>query len=75
MTSSDETLLPDDAKDRAAARVGSSLDPADLVADAARGIRVGLRLRRVQRGHHRPHADRRPRRARVGRLRPRHASS
>ena len=31
MTSSDETALPDDAKARAAARVGSSLDPAELV--------------------------------------------
>ena len=42
MTSSDETLLPDDAKDRASARVGSSVDPAELVAGAASGIRVGF---------------------------------
>ena len=32
MTSSDRTALPDDAKARAAARVGASLDPAELVA-------------------------------------------
>jgi 6,7-dimethyl-8-ribityllumazine synthase len=42
MTSSDETLLPDDAKDRAAARVGSSLDPAVLGPAAAAEIRVGF---------------------------------
>ena len=42
MTSSDQTALPDDAKARAAARVGSSLDPADLVADAAPGVRIGF---------------------------------
>ena len=42
MTSSDETLLPADAKARAAARVGSSLDPADLVPGAAGDIRVGF---------------------------------
>jgi len=38
MTSSDETLLPGDAKARAAARAGSSLDPADLTPD----VRVGF---------------------------------
>ena len=68
MTSSDQTLLPDDAKARAAARVGSSLDPAELVAGDRRRAPGGLRLRRVQRRHHRPDADRRARRARVGRL-------
>ena len=42
MTSSDQTLLPDDAKGRAAARVGSSLDPTDLTADVAGQLRVGF---------------------------------
>jgi 6,7-dimethyl-8-ribityllumazine synthase len=42
MTSSDLTRLPDDAKARAGARVGSSLDPAELVRGAARGARVGF---------------------------------
>ena len=42
MTSSDETLLPADAKSRAAARVGSSLDPIELVGDEARDLRVGF---------------------------------
>ena len=35
MTSSDETLLPADAKSRAAGRVGSSLDPVALVPGVA----------------------------------------
>jgi 6,7-dimethyl-8-ribityllumazine synthase len=42
MTSSDQTLLPDDAKARAAVRVGSSLDPADLAPGVAGGLRVGF---------------------------------
>jgi 6,7-dimethyl-8-ribityllumazine synthase len=42
MTSSDETALPDDAKPRAAARVGASLDPGTLGPDEAPGIRVGF---------------------------------
>ncbi|MGA2835918.1 MAG: 6,7-dimethyl-8-ribityllumazine synthase [Acidimicrobiales bacterium] len=42
MTSSDLTALPDDAKSRAASRVGWSIDPVGLAADAARGVRVGL---------------------------------
>jgi 6,7-dimethyl-8-ribityllumazine synthase len=42
MTSSDQTLLPDDAKARAASRVGNSLDPADLAPGVARGLRVGF---------------------------------
>lgn len=42
MTSSDRTALPDDAKVRAAARVGVSLDPAELVADVVRDVRVGF---------------------------------
>ena len=42
MTSSDLTALPDDAKSRAAARAGSSLDAADLVPVASPGIRVGF---------------------------------
>ena len=42
MTSSDETTLPGDAKARAAARVGSSLDPADLTSEVAAGARVGF---------------------------------
>ncbi len=42
MTSSDETALPDDAKARAAARVGSSLDPVELVPGSARDVRVGF---------------------------------
>ncbi len=40
MTSSDLTLLPTDAKERAAARVGTSLDGADSGPEA--GLRVGL---------------------------------
>lgn len=42
MTSSDETLLPADAKSRAAARVGSSFDPADLAPGLAAEFRVGF---------------------------------
>ena len=42
MTSSDETLLPADAKSRAAARVGSSVDPAELAPDLAAEFRVGF---------------------------------
>jgi 6,7-dimethyl-8-ribityllumazine synthase len=42
MTSSDDTLLPDDAKARAAARVGSSLDPSELVVGTVRDVRVGF---------------------------------
>jgi 6,7-dimethyl-8-ribityllumazine synthase len=42
MTSSDETALPDGAKARAAARVGSSLDATELVSGAARELRVGF---------------------------------
>jgi 6,7-dimethyl-8-ribityllumazine synthase len=42
MTSSDRTALPADAKSRAAARVGSSLDPTDLVPDIADGARIGF---------------------------------
>jgi 6,7-dimethyl-8-ribityllumazine synthase len=42
MTSSDLTALPGDAKARAAARVGSSLDPAELVPGSVRDIRVGF---------------------------------
>ena len=42
MTSSDLTALPDDAKSRAAARVGSSLDPVELAPGEARGLRVGF---------------------------------
>ena len=42
MTSSDETLLPADAKSRAAARVGSALDPVDLVPGVAGTLRVGF---------------------------------
>ena len=42
MTSSDQTALPDDAKARAAARVGSSLDPVALVPDEARNVRIGF---------------------------------
>ena len=42
MTSSDLTALPADAKGRAAARVGSSLDPAELVPGVARSLRIGL---------------------------------
>ena len=42
MTSSDETLLPPDAKARAAARVGRSLDPADLAAGVTGETRVGF---------------------------------
>jgi len=42
MTSSDQTLLPDDAKARASARVGNSLDPAELAPGQAGGLRVGF---------------------------------
>jgi 6,7-dimethyl-8-ribityllumazine synthase len=42
MTSSEQTLLPDDAKARAAARVGSSLDPVDLAPGVAGELRVGF---------------------------------
>ena len=42
MTSTDETLLPADAKTRAAARVGTSLDPAVLVPEVAGAVRVGF---------------------------------
>ncbi len=42
MTSSEQTLLPDDAKARAAARVGSSLDPVDLASGVAGDLRVGF---------------------------------
>ena len=42
MTSSDQTVLPADAKARAAARVGSSVDPADLAAGVAGELRVGF---------------------------------
>jgi len=42
MTSSDRTELPTDAKSRAAARVGSSLDPAELTSTTAGGTRLGF---------------------------------
>jgi 6,7-dimethyl-8-ribityllumazine synthase len=42
MTSSDETALPGDAKARAAARVGSSLEPAELLSQVASVARVGF---------------------------------
>lgn len=42
MTSSDLTALPADAKSRAAARVGASLDPADLVSTSAGRFRIGF---------------------------------
>ena len=42
MTSSDDTALPTDAKARAAARVGSSLDPVVLSPGEAPGVRVGF---------------------------------
>jgi 6,7-dimethyl-8-ribityllumazine synthase len=42
MTSSDQTELPTDAKSRAAARVGSSLDAAELTPGTARGTRLGF---------------------------------
>ncbi len=42
MTSSDRTALPDGAKARAAARVGASLDPVELVPVSAGDIRVGF---------------------------------
>jgi len=42
MTSSDLTALPADAKTRAAARVGASLDPVDLAPGAAARVRVGF---------------------------------
>jgi 6,7-dimethyl-8-ribityllumazine synthase len=42
MTSSDRTLLPADAKQRAAARVGTVVDPAGDPPPAGTGIRVGL---------------------------------
>ncbi len=41
MTSSDRTLLPDDAKARAGGRVGTSLDPAGA-ASAAAGVRIAF---------------------------------
>ena len=42
MTSSDQTDLPADAKERAALRVGTSLDGAALAADAAHGLRIAF---------------------------------
>ena len=69
MTSSDLTLLPDDAKDRAAARVGTSIDGAPSAGGGSRRRPGGPGLRRVQRRHHRPPADRGPRRPGGGRLR------
>jgi 6,7-dimethyl-8-ribityllumazine synthase len=42
MTSSDLTALPADAKARAAARAGASLDPVDLVVSSAARVRVGF---------------------------------
>ncbi len=42
MTSSDQTDLPADAKERAALRVGASLDGAALAADAAIGLRIAF---------------------------------
>jgi 6,7-dimethyl-8-ribityllumazine synthase len=42
MTSSDLTRLPQDAKQRVAARVGTSLDGGDAGADVRWGIRIGL---------------------------------
>ncbi len=42
MTSSDQTLLPDDAKSRAGARVGVTLDPDGPTASAAGPVRVGF---------------------------------
>jgi 6,7-dimethyl-8-ribityllumazine synthase len=42
MTSSDQTELPADAKSRAAARVGSSLDPAELTSGTPAGVRLGF---------------------------------
>ena len=42
MTSSDETVLPGDAKARAAAKVGTSLDPAELAPEIAPELRIGF---------------------------------
>ena len=42
MTSSEETELPTDAKSRAAARVGASLDPALLPLGSTAGTRLGF---------------------------------
>jgi len=42
MTSSDLTALPADAKSRAAARVGASLDPTDLATGSTSKVRVGF---------------------------------
>ena len=42
MTSSDLTALPADAKDRAAARVGTALDAAGLPGPGARPVRIGF---------------------------------
>jgi 6,7-dimethyl-8-ribityllumazine synthase len=42
MTSSDRTALPEDAKSRTAARVGTSLDPSELVPGMASSVRVGF---------------------------------
>jgi 6,7-dimethyl-8-ribityllumazine synthase len=42
MTSSEETELPTDAKSRAAARVGASLDPAQLPLRSTAGTRLGF---------------------------------
>jgi 6,7-dimethyl-8-ribityllumazine synthase len=42
MTSSERTELPTDAKSRAAARVGSSLDPAELSPGSAADTRLGF---------------------------------
>jgi 6,7-dimethyl-8-ribityllumazine synthase len=42
MTSSDRTLIPADAKKRAAIRVGTVVDPESDPAPSGRGIRVGL---------------------------------
>ena len=42
MTSSDRTLIPPDAKKRAALRVGTSVDPESDPPPSGRGIRVGL---------------------------------
>ena len=42
MTSSDATALPDDAKARAASRVGNSLDPGELPGPSVRPVRIGF---------------------------------
>ena len=42
MTSSDLTALPADAKERAAARVGNSIDGVALIPGAASGLRLGF---------------------------------